>query len=166
MVTRTSPSVRKNTSSDGIEIVEDRLSGRVALPGAAALDPLDRLGGEAREHGDPLERIALLLGLRLRHLVSLRLVQEWRTIDQATLACMTKMPPTEDLACVGKVYIRRTGETGGRAGPLGQGLNQPFLACGKCHSENPKREARFSRKLRMVLSGEIKGDRHDPLQVT
>ena len=73
-----------------VEIVENWLSRSVALPGAAPLDPLDRLRREAGEDGDPLQRTARFLGLRLRHLIPLRLVRKWRTINQALEACIPK----------------------------------------------------------------------------
>ena len=40
----------------------------------------------------------------------------------------------------------------------------PLICCqrDKCHSRNPKGAARFTHKLRMILSGEFKGDRRAP----
>jgi len=51
----------------GIEIIDDRLPGRVAAPGTAALNSLDSVRGEAGEDRDPLERILRLGDLGTRH---------------------------------------------------------------------------------------------------
>ena len=79
---------------------------------------------------------------------------------------MTIMPPTEDLACVGKVYIRRTGETGVARWSPGTGPKPAIFGVWQM----PQRESEKRGKIRLqaqdVLSGELKGDRHDPLQVT
>jgi len=36
------------------------------------------------------------------------------------------------------------------------GFPRVFLTCGKCHSENPQNAARFTCKLKMVLSGDLR----------